>query len=186
MTNRSITHTIIVTLFVSALIVAFIYGPNQRKNTSIRQSASVATAGELEQLWHANGVHGRIAVLFTRHMKPQQDGSFPEIDYLDTALQEGVVRKAYIIIPDAVWVKSMVEILQDESVIIVPRKTDSDAILLHRGGRIHIMPFTRFIPPTETSLVVYEPTFWSEQERLRVEGMLATRQLDADLVAVIR
>lgn len=186
MTNRAITHAIILTLFVIALIVAFAYGPRQIKHLSIRQSVSVATAGELDQLWHANGVHGRIAVLFTRHMKPQQDSRFPEIDYLDKALQEGIVRKAYIIIPDSVWVTSMVEILQDESVIIVPMKTDSGAILLHRGGRIHILPLSQYIPNAEMSLVVYEPTFWSEQERFRIEGMLATQQLDADLVALVR
>lgn len=186
MTHRIVTHIIILILFGSALCAAFLYGPYQRKYLSTQKTVPVTTGAEMDKLWRMNSVHGRVAVLFTRHLKPQQDGRFPEVDYLDTALQEGIVRRVYVIVPDSAWVASMVEILQDQSVIIAPKKTDSDNILLHRGGRIHIMPLSQYIPESETSLVVYEPSFWSEQERQKIEGLLTTRQLDADLVALVK
>jgi hypothetical protein len=143
------------------------------------------SAKELENTWLSNGVHGRVAVIFARHLKPQPEGGFPEIDYLERVLNEGVVRKVDLVVPDAILPQFYGEIIKDQKLIVPPHNTNTGMYLLHVGGRINIMPLSKFIPDSEQALVVYEPGVWSYQERSRIEGLIKSKQLATDLQVII-
>lgn len=185
---RRVSIPAIMLFFCLVLAGTVSFGPARRTFVTPDKSFTVASAGELDRLWHASGVHGRIAVLFTRHVNHQFSGlSFPEMDYLDNGMRHGIVRKAYYIVPDLVWKHVEFEYRERVEYIVEPHATDTGFMILHEGGRIHVMPLSKYIPEldNEKALVVIEPAVWTEQERSRIDGFIRSGQLHADLIAIV-
>ena len=181
--------TAVAILFLTGVIAGtFSYGPSKRKFVEPRQSVTVPSAQALTQLWDSTGVHGRVAVIFARHLNQQfSGGSFPEMDYLDKAMRRGLVRKAYYIVPDRAWPQVVSENIAGMRELIVPFKTtDAGFTLLHIGGRINVMPLSKYIPEgTEPVLTVLEPEAWSPQEQFRINTLFSSGLLTADLQVTI-
>lgn len=169
----------------AALALSLWYGPSRRIFVSPRTTVTVQSAAELTDTLRTHRIHGRVAVIFTRHLKPRGDGLFPESDYLDSSLQKGTIRAVTYVAPDDVWTPVLSENILDSSLTVPPKSTGSGTVLLHRGGRIVMTPLSRFIPIDETAIVIYEPGFWSPQDRTRIEGFLSSRQLETDLLVII-
>ena len=185
---RRVSITAITLLFFGTLIWTFTYGPSKRRYIIPDRTVTVHTAAELDALWHSAGAHGRIAVLFARYLPKKSDGFFfPEIDYLDIAMNHGIVRTAYYVVPDRAWVEAVADNLANPSLIVQPKITDTGYMLLHEGGRIHVVPLSKFIPEQEQekALVVIDPALWTEQEQSRINGFIRSGQLTTDLVVVI-
>lgn len=188
MCTRGAGIAAIMLMFAATIVFVSVYGPVKRSYVIPDKTVSLNSARELENLWHSSGVHGRIAVIFTRHLKP--DGPvafFPEIDYLDKAMNQGVVRTAYYVVPDRIWTQVVSENILNQGLIVPPKPTDTGFILLHRGGRIHFTPLSKYIPEQEheKALVVIEKAAWNQQEHSRIENYFKSGLLTADLVAII-
>lgn len=185
---RSVCIAAIILFFFSILGGTFFYGPARRTFVVPDKIVAVRSAPELDDLWHASGVRGRIAVLFTRHLNHQFSGiAFPEMDYLDRAMRHGIVRRAYYVVPDIFWQMTVLEHRERMEYILDPKATDTGFMILHEGGRIHALPLSKYIPELddEKALVVLDPAVWTAQERSRIDGFIRSGQLPSDLVVII-
>lgn len=179
----------VILLFIGTIIFTFYYGPSKRVFVTPGKTVLISSAQELDKLLLSTGVHGRIAVIFTRHLKPQVTGTFfPEIDYLDRAMSQGIVRTAFYIVPDRMWTQVVAENILNQGLIVPPKTTETGFILLHRGGRVHVMPLSKFIPEQERekALVIIEPGAWAPQEQLKIDNYFRSGLLTSDLVIKIR
>ncbi|TAN38696.1 MAG: hypothetical protein EPN25_13310 [Nitrospirae bacterium] len=155
------------------------------------KTVTLHSAQEVNDLWHSSGVHGRRAVIFTRHLNkifsPVLINAFPEINYLETAMRHGIVRTAHYIVPDRIWLEVYEEILANTVLVIPPKKTAVGFLLLHERGDIHVVPFSEYIPDheREKALVVIEPAAWTPQEQSRINGFIRSGQLTSDLTVII-
>jgi hypothetical protein len=178
----------IILFCIGTIIFTLAYGPSKRRFILPDKLVTVQSARELDSIWQSSGVHGRIAVIFTRHLNNQfSGGSFPEIDYLDTAMRQGIVRRAYFIVPDRIWFVGATKNNLERASIVPLKPNDSGFTLLHEGGRIQIMPLSKYIPEQESEkvLVVIEPDVWSQQELFKINNYFRSGQLTSDLVVRI-
>ena len=180
--------TVIMLFFFGVIVWTFSYGPARRTFVIPDKTVTVRSASELDSLWHSSGVHGRVTVIFARHLKLLSLGSsFPDGSYLDYAMRRGIVRKAYYVVPDSFW-SEIVSVNMMTGALIVPLKvTDTGFLLLHEGGRIHVMPLSKYIPEPdrEKALVVIDPALWTKQELARIDGFIRSGQISSDLKVVV-
>ncbi|MDO8282431.1 MAG: hypothetical protein Q7U10_07395 [Thermodesulfovibrionia bacterium] len=178
--------TAIMLFFFCVLVWTFTYGPAKRSFIIPDKTVAVKSAEDIDSIWHSSGVHGRVAVLFTRHLNRQFSGiAIPETDYLDRAMRHGIVRTAYHIVPDIFWSEVVLEIMARQELIVPLIATDTGYIFLHEGGRVHVMPLSKYIPGQEKALVVIEPGVWTQKEDSRIDGFIKSGQLSTDLVLII-
>jgi len=187
MPHRIIINTAILIFFLGAIAFSYMYGPYKRSYATPHKTISVHSAKELDNIWRSSSVHGRIAIIFARHLNPQFSiNGFPETDYIDTAMRHGIIRAAYYVVPDAIWSDVISENLLKNSSMAPLKTTNSGFIILHEGGRINVMPLSKFIPElNENVLVVIEEKIWSSQERLKIDNYFRSGLLTSDLVVRI-
>ncbi|TAN38698.1 MAG: hypothetical protein EPN25_13320 [Nitrospirae bacterium] len=190
MPYRNVSITAISLIFVCVIVWTFVYGPAKRTFVSPDKIETVKSAEELDKLWHSAGVHGRVAVIFTRYLNKQFAGaSFPEMDYIDNAMRHGIIRTVYYIVPDRFGAEIVSDyyLKWDSTFIVPPKLTDTGLIILHDGGRIYVMPLSKYIPDQEQekALVVIEDAVWTPQERDRINGFTRSGQLASDLTAIV-
>lgn len=187
---RSISIYGIVLFFIGVIIWTFEYGPAKRSFIIPGKTVSVNSAEELVSLLHTSGVHGRAAVIFARYINNKFSGSdFPDIDYIDIAMRRGMIRTAYLIVPDRFGseVVSDLYLRWDVSFIVPPKITDYGLIVLQDGGRIHVMPLSKYVAEQEQekALVVIEEAVWLPMERARIDGLIRHGQLTSDLTVLV-
>lgn len=185
MPRRNLTIAAIILFFFGTIIFTFMYGPAKRTFVTPDKTVSVKSAQELDNLWHSSGVHGRIAVIFARHLHQHGTGNgFPELDYVDRAMRHGIVRMAYYIVPDRTWPEVVAENMLPGKVEAQLRTTDTGFMLLHECGRIHVMPISKYIPEQdrEKALVVIEHGAWSLQERFKIDNYIKSKLLTTDVL----
>jgi len=187
MPYRNITIPAIVLLFVGTVIWTFTYGPVRRGFVSPEKTVTLHSAGEIEDLWESTGVRGRTAVIFARHLNlPALGSSYPDGSYLDTAMRHGMVRKAYYVVPDRVWPETASLQKTAGGVLMAPPQvTRSGYFLLHEGGRIYVMPLSKYNPIKEKALVVIESAAWSPEEHLKIDHLFRLGLLSTDLMIVV-
>lgn len=188
MSHRKITAIAIILFCIASIIFTFAYGRAKRIFVDQKKSVTIYSAQELNTLWHETGVHGRIAVIFARHLTPQSpDSGFPEMDYLDNAMRQGRVRTTYVVVPDRFWPEVVNEQLYSPKLIVPLKTTDTGFLLLHEGGRIHVMPLSKYIPASgkEMALIVIEQNIWSQQESDKIAAYLNLELQPADLIVTI-
>ncbi len=185
---RNKTIPAIALFSLAVFIWTFAYGPARREFISQDKTVTVHSARDIEELWRSSGVHGRVAVVFARHLsRPFPANTFPEMDYLDAAMNHGIVREAYYIVPDRMWTQVIAESIENPSIIVQPKLTDTGYILLHEDGRIYVIPLSKYIPDLgqEKALVVIEPAIWSSEEQSRIDGFVKSGQLTSDLTVIV-
>ena len=185
MPYRHVTTTAIILFCISAIAFTFIYGPAKRRFVYPEKTLTVHTSREIDDLWHSSGIHGRIAIIFTSHPGHHLSGNVSsEADHLDTALRQGLVRRAYFIIPDRFWPEVVSNDVLRSASIVPAKPTDIGYKLLHEGGRILVMPLSKYIPQQEMekAVVVIEPAVLTPNENLRINNYFKSGQLTADLL----
>lgn len=184
---RIVSIPLILLLCIATIAFTFMYGPSRRTFVEPAKSVTVHSAQELVSLWKSSGMHGRNVVIFARHLNPAFSVSlFPEVDYLESVMHSGIVRKAYFIVPDSTWNEAVSESLQRAS-IVLPKTTATGILLLQDGGRIQVIPLSKYIPEqtNEKSLVVIEEGAWTRQDRFRIDNYFRSGLLTSDLVVHI-
>lgn len=188
MRNPRFLINILIFMFLGAVVAwAALYGPSQRSFVVPGKSETVTSARELDRIWQNSGVRGRIAVIFSRRLQPHKlaQDSFPEYDYLETALRRGVVRAVYHVVPDRDWSQVVSDYLAMEMIVSL-KPTDEGFVVLHDGGRINVLPLGKYLPTnTEQTLVVLDRVSWSRDEHSRINAMISSGLLATDLLVTI-
>lgn len=183
MSQRRLILVVIVPLAALALLYCVLYGPSQRVYATTNSALSLSSSADILQMWKENGVRGRLAIVFTRRLnaeEPNADGFAG--DYLQTALQQGIVRSAIHVVPDSAWSEVQGKLANNPAV----RQAQNGFVLLFDEGRVLVVPLSRFEPLQEQALVVIEPSIWSMEELRFLSRMVAERRLFADLLAVLK
>lgn len=173
--------------FFSVLSMTVVYGPMQRTFAAFHRVVSVSSPSEIRQIWDSAGVRGRAAVLFTRHLNGELEGNvFQEDTYIQMAMHRGIVRVVYYVVPDSVWNEVIYE--NRFSDWILPHKpTASGFAMLFEGGRVNVLPLSRFWPQAgEKALVVLEPAIWSKDDLSHIASLIKSKSLGTDLLALVR
>ena len=173
----------IVLFFLGVIVFTqFYYGPSRRVHVSPPRVVSVDSGMQLEQVWQTSGVRGRTLVTFTRYLNAKETKDSKDADVTERGMQQGIIRRVFHVVPDSSW--------RDVSTTLAERKgmrpTSDGYIGIFEHGRVYIIPFSRFIPPSETSLLVIEPRVWTEPEQAKMITELKSGHLAADLMVIIR
>lgn len=166
-----------------ALLYCIFYGPSQRVYTPSETIVSPALSADILQIWKESGAKGRLAILFTRRLNAEEPNAAGLAgNYLQTALQQGIVRSAIHVLPDSAWSEVDRNLSNNPTV----RRTPSGFVLLFDEGRVLVTALSRFKPVAEQALVVIEPSIWSADELRFLGKMVAERDVLTDILAVIK
>jgi hypothetical protein len=123
-------------------------------------------------------VHGRILVLFARDNGMSPDGGplSPE-NHVHRALQEGLVRRVYHVIPDDAW-GEVEETLRRRGV-----ERDAGAFRLEQAGApVHVLARRDLAALAEPVLVELEADRWSPAALDSIAARLRDGTLESELV----
>lgn len=177
--------SILAILVVSAAILIFtgVVAPLQRVFLTIPRCESAQFPEEIFNAWQKQKLHGRTAIVFTRRLNGEAVGKESEstMKYLEESLQQGIIRTAYHYVPDESW-------SEVSNVLTKWNAGDSEKgfTLMYGGGRMRVLPLSRFVTIDEKALVVVAPAEWSSAGNETVLSLVRTRKLATDYLLVLR
>lgn len=181
MSRPALTTAIFV--FSLGIIAQFsFYGPMRRSYVTPPQAHSVATSSEILRIWEREWIRGRVAVTFSRYLNALETKDAKDVKVMEQAMNHGLVRTAYHIVPDRAWP----EVHDNFSRWPVVKQTDTGLVGLFEDGRVYVMPLSRFTAVTEQALAVIEPSVWTESEKRDIVAKLRSGAVRTDLLTVIR
>lgn len=141
------------------------------------------SADDLLKTWEASGARGRVAVCFSRRLNGEvsADVGIHSVKYLEEGLQHSIARKAYHYLPDAAW--------GEASAVLSSWKAGDSAsgfTLLFGGGRVRVLPLSRFESPGEPALVVIVPGDWNDGDLEQIAGFISSGRLVTDYLILLR
>ncbi len=134
-------------------------------------------------LWAAQGVRGRVLVLFGRlGANEPADATEPPGDstYLFHAVRNGTLRAVYHVIPDSRWDKVAGRLASEEQ--FEPERDGYRGTI--KGAPLTITRLSALPRMTEPALVVIQGGYWPEDELGPVISALKTAAIPADMVVV--
>lgn len=177
--------TLILICIFSLLIfsLSFVYGPLRRVFVAPARIIQVETGPEIYRLWESSRVKGRVVVLFSRHLNVELAGNESSgIKCTEMALQHGIIRKVYHVVPDHVWP----EVAKNLSTRPVFNKVEEGYVGFLEEGRAYVMPLSRFTQIQENVLLVLEPAVWGTEELQQIKRLITEKKVTTDLFAIIR
>lgn len=177
--------SILAILVVSAAILIFtgVVAPLQRVFLTIPRCESAQFPEEIFNAWQKQKLHGRTAIVFTRRLNGEAVGKESEstMKYLEESLQQGIIRTAYHYVPDESW-------SEVSNVLTKWNAGDSEKgfTLMYGGGRMRVLPLSRFVTIDEKALVVVAPAELSSAGNETVLSLVRTRKLATDYLLVLR
>ncbi|ABQ24718.1 hypothetical protein [Geotalea uraniireducens] len=122
--------------------------------------------------------------MFTRRLNGEVVGKEVEssVKYVEAALQQGMVRTVYHVVPDGAWS----EVSEKLSRMPGVRPIESGFAILFGAGRVHVLPLSHFTPIQEKALVVVAPAEWTIDEYGVIVNLIKQQRVPADLLAVLR
>lgn len=183
MNRRSYTIVTILFFSVGVLSLCLLYGKLRRVFHSPAAVAEVSTSKDIYELWAQTGIKGRTAIMLTRHLNAEhQPKDSPEEQCVRQAMQRGMIRKVFHIVPDNAWQEISATLMKRQAT----RKESDRFVLLFEEGRVTVMPLSKLAAISETSIIVLEPGIWKEEERVYIQSLIASQKLTTDLMAIIR
>lgn len=172
-------------LVVSSAILIFtgVVAPLQRVFLTAPRCESAQFPEEIFNAWQKQKLHGRTAIVFTRRLNGEAVGKESEstMKYLEESLQQGIIRTAYHYVPDESW-------NEVSNVLTKWNAGDSEKgfTLMYGGGRMRVLPLSRFVTIGEKALVVVAPAEWSSAGNETILNLVRTRKLATDYLFVLR
>lgn len=185
MKQRFITLGGILLFAVSVIVFLVAYPPQQRTFISPRQIMQINNTEQLVDIWSFKGAKGRNVLLFTRNLngKAKQVPTF-ENNYIDRALRSGIIRSACMVVSDTEF-SAMYRSLYNKQLPSPIMTTQTGFALLYEAGRLDVIPLSKFIPPKEVPLIVFEPAAFTQGELQNINRMFDTGQLSSDLLIIL-
>jgi|GEM_PF-3206084 len=184
MSPRIYTIGCMIVLLAGILVLPLGYGPLTRVFVSPPRCEVAGSSADIFRFWKSIGVKGRVAVVFTRRLNGEVAGKEAEspAKYVEDALQQGMVRTVYHVVPDAAWSEVSEKISRMPGV----RPIESGFAILFGAGRVHVFPLSQFMPIQEKALVVVAPAEWTTDEYGVIVNLIKQQRVSADLLAVLR
>ena len=132
------------------------------------------------ELWRAQGVKGRVAVMFGRLGANQSAVEPDDSTYLYHAIREGIVREVFHVIPDARWELVAGKLGSDEQFRAEGRGFRGTV----NGTPLLITRFSDLPRLSEPVLAVLQGGTWSPEELAPVEAAIRSSALASDMVVV--
>lgn len=174
-------------LLFTVLVILFllIYPPRQRSIISPRQIMQIKNTGQLVDIWNKKGAKGRTTLLFMRDLNGETAQELTVVNnYVDQALRLGIIRKGCLVTPDSHF-KQFYQTLFSRALPSPILVTDEGFAMLYEAGRLDVIPLSKFVPPKEEPLLVFEPASFTPLEWQNINRMLNTGQLSSDFIAII-
>lgn len=183
MRQRLLTFFAIILLATAILLCTEVVAPLQRTYLAVPRCLSAQFPEEIFADWQNQGLRGRTAVVFTRRLNGEAVGNESEstMKYLEESLQQGIIRTAYHYVPDESW-------SEVSNVLTKWNAGDSEKgfTLMYGGGRMRVLPLSRFVAIGEKALMVVAPAEWSTAANETILNLVRTRKLATDYLLVLR
>lgn len=178
---RRVTLAAGLVLFMAWLSLA--YGPSRRVFSAAPGCVAVGTGQEILSLWTRAGVKGRVAVLFSRRLNGEPGlPASAGVRYLEDAMDRGIVRTAYHLVPDPAWS----EVASALSRWRFAHEEPPGYVAMMGQGRVYVRPLSRPPEIDERALVVVAPNDFDAAESQRIAALLKRAGVRTDLMAVLR
>lgn len=185
MKRRTLTLSSILLFAVSVIVFLATYPPQQRTFISPRQTMRINNTDQLVDIWSFKGAKGRSVLLFTRNLNGKAEPA-PTLEnsYIDRALRRGIIRSACMVVSDSEFSAMYISLFNKQlpSPIMT---TQTGFALLYEAGRVDVIPLSKFIPPEEEPLIVFEPAAFTQGELQHINRMFNTGQLSSDLLTIL-
>lgn len=171
--------------FVAGVAVFLVlYGPSQRIFVSPPRTIAVSSTAELYEFCRVNGLRGRRAVVFARHLIPAESpwGDASEIQHMTDLMHHGIVREMFHVVPERTWP----EVEWNLANVSIYRPSSFGRVAAFEDGRVNVDRLSRYWPKDEAALVLVDPSVWSPAEVQSIARLIQSGHLRADLVAVLR
>lgn len=179
---RATTTACILAFVCGVLLFSCLYGPLRRTFVSPARVVPVDSAATLYKLYASNGVRGRIAILFTRHLiAAEYPYASPEIKYIEDAMHHGIVRELYHVVPDRLWAG----VAWNLSQVTIYWPTPYGFVGAFEDGRVNVLPLSRLMPMKEKALVLLDAETWTREELHRIAAFIETGNISTDLLAIL-
>jgi hypothetical protein len=171
-------------MLLSALLaaagVAQHLGNSGRRMLPTLEVERVRAPEEALAAWRRHGVRGRVLVHFARHvaMSAERGPASPQT-YLLRALEEGVIRRVYHVIPDDAWPEVDAVLASRDG---VERGTGGSFRLQKAGAPIVVISRSGLPPLPEPALVTVEADRWSPDALASIVARLRQGSPKSDLV----
>ena len=183
MRQRLLTFFAIILLITAILLCTEVVAPLQRVFLTVPRCESAQFPEEIFNAWQNQKLHGRTAIVFTRRLNGEAVGKESEstMKYLEESLQQGIIRTAYHYVPDESW-------SEVSNVLTKWNAGDSEKgfTLMYGGGRMRVLPLSRFVNIGEKALVVVAPAEWNSAGNEAILKLVRTRKLATDYLFVLR
>ncbi len=181
--RRELIETGLISLFLAG-VVLFLTSTalSQRRMVHPPQVHLLSRPQDAYDVWIEKNVHGRTLLLFDRFLNAEARGlpAGPD-NYVYLAIEHGLVRKVYHIIPDRMWAE--VSAALAKNAWAVPTGSGY-RMAAAEGVPVRIVPLSLFEPGDETYLVNLNGGLWSGEEVRAIAGMLAGKRTRFDVLTV--
>lgn len=147
------------------------YPYSVRRTLAVQQHMSLHSPAEICTRLQALGVKGRTAVVFSRQLIGHMtlEGTQVNVSYLlEDALQQGIVRRVYHVVPDAAWD----EVVKEGDRFWPVRHVGNEPIILFGAGRVYLLPLSRLRHIQEKVLVLTNGPDWGVNDMKRIDQLL--------------
>ena len=174
----------VVACFAAAVLAASAFGPSRRVYLPAPRAVPVGSTAELLAWCEAQGLRGRRAVVFARHLVQAEDprGDSADVEALTALMHRAVVRELFHVVPDGAWT----EVAWNLGTVSIYRPDGQGRIANFEDGRVSATPLSAFWPGDEPVLLVLHPPDWSAAELEVIAGLVRSGRLRADVVALLR
>jgi hypothetical protein len=164
--------------FLAVVAAAAATGAAGRRTLAVPIVRRCESAEQLLPAWRSAGVHGRVLVHFARDNGMSPDaGPLSPANQLYRAVQEGVIRRIYHVIPDHAWAE-VEATLRGRDVAYAGGAFRLDVA----GAPLLVLDRTRLPALREPALVTIDTDAWSQVALSSIRGRIRSGDLESDLV----
>jgi hypothetical protein len=179
---RPFTTACILAIAAGAVFLALLYGPWRRTYVSPPRAVAIDAAADAYGLWEANGMRGRIALVFGRHLIPaEREEKTAGVEAIERAMHHGMVREVHHVVPDGSWP----EVAHGLAQVSIYWPTPAGAVAAFEDGRVNVVPLSRLWIVPERSLVLVDAGVWSPEEKERIAQRIRSGAIESDLIGVV-
>ncbi len=163
------SDALLVLACAGVVLAAWQTGRSARKFLSEPSGVRCTVPEDALAAWRRSGVHGRVLMHFARSiaMSPQPGPPSPN-DYLARALDEGIIRRVYHVIPDDAWPEVRATLAARPGVA-----RDGERFTLQKAGApIVVGPRSALPRLDEPALVTIEGERWSPKALAEIVASL--------------
>lgn len=165
---------------VAVALLAFA-GASHRRYLQTPRVLRITEQNDSFSVWSEHNVQGRVLFLFDSPLNIYREATKQENQYLFLAIEKGIVRKIYHVIPDALWHDVSSSLQKQKDVV---RSGEGFRMAVYEGVSVYIMRMQDIPRINEPALVSINGDLWSDIELARIFQRLTLGIPESDLVTL--